>query len=70
MVVDGYWIYPSCHCIFNATPVRGASQRGKRGGATGRGVIGTGIHELPSFKNLTTVARPYISLSRIIRQKV
>jgi hypothetical protein len=39
-----------CRCIFDESPVRGASRRGERGGAIGRGVAGMGSHELPSFR--------------------
>ena len=41
-----------CRCIFDESPVRGASQREERerGGAIGRGVTGTGSYELPSFR--------------------
>jgi hypothetical protein len=53
--------------MIDGTPVNGASQRGDIGGVIGRGVAMTGTHELPSFGNLTTVARPYYYLSKIIQ---
>jgi hypothetical protein len=72
--VDPAWIWPpeaagpmmdaNCRCIFDGTPMRGASRRGESG-AMGRGVTGTQTHKLPSFGNLTMVTRLYSYVSGI-----
>jgi hypothetical protein len=57
------------HYVFNGTPVRGSSRRAEGGGIV-RGVTRTGTHKLPSFGNLTMMARPYCCLYGIIEQLV
>jgi hypothetical protein len=53
---------PGHRGVFDGTSVRGASRRGERGGAIGRGVTGTGSHELPSFRtrNIGEILRAFI----------
>jgi hypothetical protein len=46
----GPMVDANCCCVFDESPMRGSSRRGKRGGVVGRGVTGTGSHELPSFR--------------------
>jgi hypothetical protein len=40
----------TCRCVFDGSPVRGASRRGEKEEAIGRGVTGTGSHELPNIR--------------------